>query len=49
MREVESEVSFYREVTKIILSEEEIVKLKESSKYDAEKREYTVPLFVLKD
>lgn len=32
-----------------MLSEEEILKLKDSSKYDAEKREYTVPLFVLKD
>lgn len=36
-------------MAKVLLSEKEILQLKDVSQYDGEKREYTVPPFVLKN
>lgn len=49
LRDSESELSFFKAVTKNLLSDAEILKIRDTSAYDPEKREYTVAPFILKD
>ena len=49
MRVVENELSFYKQIAEKFLNESDLAALREASSLDYEKREYTLPAFLMRD
>jgi hypothetical protein len=48
LRQQEFDIKFFRQVVDMVLKKDEIIKLKEKSKYDDGSNEWDIPIFVLR-
>lgn len=49
IRNIEGNLSFYKQIADKFMSESDMAALKDSSSYDFEKRQYLIPPFLLHD